>query len=316
MNFRTQIPICKQSDNLIDYHSRLLLLGSCFSENIGGKLSYFKFQSEINPFGILFHPKAIETFLDRVTHKKLYTEDELVFHNEQYHCFDAHSCLSNANKNSLLNNLNSIIELTAKKISEATHVIITLGTAWVYEYNNTGKIVANCHKIPQKQFNKQLLSVDQIKNSLINIEQQIRSIKPKAQLIYTVSPVRHIKDGFVQNQQSKAHLLTAIHQVTNSTNECYFPSYEIMMDELRDYRFYKEDMIHPNQVAIDYVWSKFKDTWISESAYITMKEVEVIQKGLNHTAFNPDSDQHQQFLNNLEIKKENLLRDFPFMKFK
>lgn len=315
MNFRTQIPICKQSDNLIDYHSRLLLLGSCFSENIGGKLSYFKFQSEINPFGILFHPKAIETFLDRVTHKKLYTEDELVFHNEQYHCFDAHSCLSNANKNSLLNNLNSIIELTAKKISEATHVIITLGTAWVYEYNNTGKIVANCHKIPQKQFNKQLLSVDQIKNSLINIEQQIRSINPKAQLIYTVSPVRHIKDGFVQNQQSKAHLLTAIHQVTNSTNECYFPSYEIMMDELRDYRFYKEDMIHPNQVAVNYIWERFAGVWISKSALDTMKDVEVVQKGLAHKPFNPNSEQYLKFVEQLEVKKKRLREKYPFIFF-
>ncbi len=315
MNFRTQIPIFKQSDNLIDYHSNLLLLGSCFSENIGEKLSYFKFQSQINPYGILFHPKAIETFLDRMINQKFYSEEELVFQNEQYHCLDAHSSLSSTNKEDLLNNLNSILTSTFEQIKSTTHIVLTLGTAWVYEYNNTEKIVANCHKIPQREFNKRLLSVDEIIGSLFNIEQQIRSINSKAQLIYTVSPVRHIKDGFVQNQQSKAHLLTAIHQVTNSTNECYFPSYEIMMDELRDYRFYKEDMIHPNLVAVNYIWERFAGVWISKSALDTMKDVEVVQKGLAHKPFNPNSEQYLKFVEQLEVKKKRLREKYPFIFF-
>lgn len=315
MNFRTQISFKKQSDNVINYKSELVLLGSCFSENIGKKLAYYKFQHKVNPFGILFSPKAIATFLDRVTNRKLYTEDELVFHNEQFHCLDAHSCLSNVDKNDLLNNLNSTLALTHEKISKATHVIITLGTAWVYEYCKTGKIVANCHKIPQKQFNKQLLSVDEIKNSLLNIEGYIHAINAKAQLIYTVSPVRHIKEGFVQNQQSKAHLLVAIHEVLSGSNMCYFPSYEVMMDELRDYRFYTADMIHPNQVAVDYIWKRFVEGWISEQATSTMKEVEAIQKGMAHKPFNPNTEQHKKFLKVLEKKKEALQQKLPFIRF-
>ncbi|MFD0963583.1 GSCFA domain-containing protein [Pseudofulvibacter geojedonensis] len=312
MNFRTQIPIVKQSDNLIDYHSNLLLLGSCFSENIGEKLSYFKFQSAINPFGILFHPKAIETFLERVINQKFYSEEELIFQNEQYHCLDAHSSLSNTNKEDLLNNLSSILISSYEQISNTTHLIITLGTAWVYEYIETGKTVANCHKIPQKEFNKRLLSVEEIKSSLLNVEKLIRSVNSKVQLIYTVSPVRHIKDGFVQNKQSKAHLLTAIHQTLNVS---YFPSYEIMMDELRDYRFYKEDMIHPNQIAVDYIWKRFVEVWVSEKSLLTMKEIEVIQKGLAHKPFNPQSQKHQLFLENIERKIVEIQSKLPNVKF-
>ena len=312
MNFRTQIPINIQSNNLIDYHSKLLLLGSCFSENIGEKLSYFKFQSESNPFGILFHPKAIETFLDRVINQKLYSEEELTFQNEQYHCLDVHSSLSNSNKEDLLNNLNSILTSTFAQVKSTTHIVLTLGTAWVYEYLKTGRTVANCHKIPQKEFNKKLLSVDEIGKSLVNIEKLIKSVNSKVRIIYTVSPVRHIKDGFVQNQQSKSHLLTAIHQMSNVS---YFPSYEIMMDELRDYRFYKEDMIHPNQVAVDYIWERFVETWVSEKSFSTMKEVGVIQKGMAHKPFNPNSEQHKKFLRNIENKKRELSKLYPLISF-
>ncbi|MGB0896091.1 MAG: GSCFA domain-containing protein [Flavobacteriaceae bacterium] len=321
MEFRTQVPVQKQDTNLIDYMSKVLLTGSCFSENIGDKLSYFKFQSQVNPFGILFHPKAIETFIDRVINQKFYSEDELVFQNDLYHCFDAHSCLSNPNKEDLLSDLNSILTSTFEQIHTTTHVILTLGTAWVYEYKETEKEVANCHKIPQREFNKKLLSVAEIRNSLLNIEKLIRLVNSKIKIIYTVSPVRHLKDGFVQNQQSKSHLLTAIHQflsqklAINNLKSSYFPSYEIMMDELRDYRFYAADMVHPNQVAVDYIWKRFVEAWVSEKSLHTMKAVEVIQKGLAHKPFNPNSEQHQKFIEQLDIKKENLIKDFPFMQF-
>ncbi|RKF04245.1 GSCFA family protein [Tenacibaculum lutimaris] len=316
MVFQTHIPLKKQKHHLINYNSKLLLLGSCFSENIGNKLSYYKFQSEQNPFGILFHPKAIETFITKTTNKEKYTENDVFFHNERWHSFDAHSVLSSSSKEELLTSLNNNITSAFQQLKSASHVIITLGTAWVYREIATDIIVANCHKIPQKKFLKELLTVEEVSESLEAINSLIKSINPETTIIYTLSPIRHIKDGFVENQRSKAHLLSAIHQTNEPRNNThYFPSYEIMMDELRDYRFYAEDMIHPNQTAINYIWEKFSEVWFSEEAIETMKEVETIQKGFAHKPFNPNSEAHLLFLKKLQQKKETLLQAFPFMNF-
>ncbi|WP_166387625.1 GSCFA domain-containing protein [Polaribacter sp. 11A2H] len=315
MKLQTQISLKKETRNTIDYNSKVLLLGSCFSENIGDKLSYYKFQSHQNPFGILFHPKAIENLITNAINEKEYSEKDLTFQNERWHCFDAHSSLSAAGKNELLNNLNSTISSTKKQLEEATHIVITLGTSWVYRFIETDKIVANCHKIPQKKFLKELLSVDEISESLEAILVLLKSINKDIQILFTVSPVRHLKDGFIENTQSKAHLISAIHNILNGGCAFYFPSYEIMMDELRDYRFYAEDMIHPNKTAINYIWEKFVASWFSEDTLLTMKDVDVIQKGLSHRPFNENSVQHQQFLKNLEVKKETLKVQFTFINF-
>lgn len=315
MKLQTQIPIKKQSKNLIDYTSKILLLGSCFSENIGQKFAYYQFQTSQNPFGILFHPKAIENLLLNAANKKVYTEKDLFFNNERWHCFEAHSVKSTPDKNQLVNNLNTAILSTNKNIKEATHIVITLGTSWVYNFRESNTIVANCHKIPQKKFDKKLLSIHQITTSLQNSITQIRTLNTSAKIIFTVSPVRHLKDGFIENTQSKAHLITAIHLLQAIENVLYFPSYEIMMDELRDYRFYAEDMIHPNATAIHYIWEKFLETWVSENSKGIMKEVALVQKGLLHKPFNKNAEEHQQFLEKLELKKENLRKQFPFFNF-
>lgn len=314
MKLQTKIPLVKQSKNQIDYNSNVLLFGSCFSENIGKKLDYFKFQNLQNPFGILFHPKAIETLISNAIKNKAYSEEDVFLNNGQWHCFDAHSKLSNTSKEDLIFYLNSEIKLTSEAIQNSTHIIITLGTAWVYRDIKTDSIVANCHKVPQKQFSKELLSVQEITNSLKNILSLIKSINNDASVVFTVSPIRHTKDGFVENTQSKAHLITAIHQVINNKS-FYFPSFEIMMDELRDYRFYNEDMIHPNQVAINYIWDKFKTVWVSDESLKTMKDVDVVQKGLQHKSFNPKSQVHQQFLQNLEAKINTLKSQFLHIEF-
>ncbi|RKE98219.1 GSCFA domain-containing protein [Ichthyenterobacterium magnum] len=316
MKLQTQISLKKQSNNLIDYKSNILLVGSCFVENIGEKLNYFKFQNAINPFGILFHPLAIETFLTNAINEKKYTEQDIFFHNERWHCFDAHSQLSATSKEELLESLNRNIQLTNKQINVSTHIIITLGTAWLYRFIETDSYVANCHKIPQKQFLKELLSVDAIVESLESTMALIKSVNSKVSVVFTVSPVRHLKDGFVENAQSKAHLISAIHQVVESKKQqYYFPSYEIMMDELRDYRFYTDDMIHPNQTAINYIWNKFQAVWISESSNETMEDVNSIQKGLLHRPFNPKSNTHQLFLQKLENKKAIVNSKFPHIIF-
>ena len=315
MKLQTKIPLKRKTQNLIDYQSNILLLGSCFSENIGDKLSYFKFQSIQNPFGILFHPKAIENLITNTSNKKVYSSDDIIYQNEIWHSFDAHSSLSSASENELLNKLNVAISLTNKKIKEASHIVITLGTSWVYRYIETDTIVANCHKIPQKKFLKELLSVSEISESLARSISLIKSINSDAAVIFTISPVRHLKDGFIENTQSKSHLIAAIHTLVNEQDVSYFPSYEIMMDELRDYRFYAEDMIHPNKTAINYIWRKFIDTWFSEETKSIMKEIDEIQKGLLHRPFHEDSKLHQQFLLKLEQKKSSLQERLPFINF-
>ncbi len=314
MDLQTKIPLQPQLNNQIDYNSKVLLIGSCFVENIGDKLEYFKFKNTINPFGILFHPKSIETLVTNAVANNKFSKKDIFFHNEQWHCFDAHSILSNTSEEQLLLDLNEKVKLTNNQIRETTHIIITLGTAWAYRFIENNQIVANCHKVPHKKFKKEILSVDKITSSLENIERQILSINSNVHFIYTVSPVRHLKDGFVQNQQSKSHLITAIHQHKLS-NSSYFPSYEIMMDELRDYRFYADDMIHPSITAINYIWNKFQQVWISEDASATMDEVDTIQKGLLHRPFNPNSISHQQFLLNLEKKKIQLQSKIPHITF-
>ncbi len=310
MNLQTKIPLQQQRFNQIGYNSKVLLLGSCFSENIGDKFQYFKFQSLQNPFGILFQPLAIEKLITNAINKKAYSEEDIFDNNEQWHCFDAHSRLSHSFKDELLNRLNDNVSQTYNYLKEASHVVITLGTAWVYRYIETDQHVANCHKIPQKKFLKELLSVDEITQSLDAIVSLVNSINPDVNFIFTVSPVRHIKDGFVENTQSKSHLITAIHQFislgTQLRSLSYFPSYEIMMDELRDYRFYKEDMLHPNTLAVNYIWEKFISVWIHSDSQSLMEEVDSIQKGLMHKPFNPNSEAHQLFLEKLKNKIQEL----------
>ena len=316
MQFRTQIPISK-SNYRIDYNSKIMSLGSCFAVNMAEKLDYFKFQNSCNPFGILFHPLAIEKLIDFAVSEKQFTENDIFFHNERWHCFDMHSDLSNSNKEELVATLNTIIKSINQQITESTHFIITYGTSWVYRNIESDAIVANCHKVPQKQFKKELLSVEEIKKSITNTVKLIHSVNPDCTIIFTVSPVRHIKDGFVENQWSKANIISALHETIDfqlSTIN-YFPSYEIMMDELRDYRFYAEDMLHPNQVAIDYIWKRFQETTISETAFATMDEVESIQKSLSHKPFNPDSESHLKFETKVREKITKLESQYSFMKF-
>lgn len=315
MKLQTKIPLQKQPKNQIDYHSKMVLLGSCFSENIGNKLNYYKFQSFQNPFGVLFHPKAIENLIVNAINEKVYTEKDVFLNNEVWSSFEANSSLSALYKKELLTNLNSAIKNTHQQLKEATH-IITLGTSWGYRFVETDTIVANCHKIPQKKFLKEIFSIDEVAESLATIITLIKSVNENATIVFTISPVRHLKDGFIENTQSKSHLIAAVHQFTKAPDVFYFPSYEIMMDELRDYRFYKEDLIHPTKMAVDCIWEKFIDAWISEKTKDTMQSIAGIQKGMEHKPFHKNSVQYQQFLKNLEEKKATIQKQFPRIDFR
>ncbi len=316
MQFRTKIPLLSKAPK-IDYQSKILMIGSCFVENIGEKLSYYKLQNLRNPFGILFHPGAIENFIYRAINSKEYSSDDIFYHNERWHCFEAHSVLSDPKGEELLKNLNQNLRLTRDYLLKTSHILITLGTAWVYKNIESGKAVANCHKLPQKNFSKELLGVAEIQQSLTSLLSALKSINPDLTIIFTVSPVRHLKDGFVENQISKAHLITALHPLIIKNNPLahYFPAYEIMMDELRDYRFYAEDMLHPNSVAINYIWEKFVEVWFSSEAVSTLKQIGAIQKSLAHRPFDENSISYQSFSQKLQEKIKDLKGEIPHLKF-
>ena len=316
MNFSTKVPIVKYQ-NPIDYNSKIVSLGSCFAENMGAKFDYFKFQNTINPFGIIFNPIAIENLINRVVNKIDFTEKDIFFHNDLWHCYEVHSELSNPNATSFLLQLNKLLSEFHFQISNCSHLIITYGTSWVYRHKFLNKIVANCHKVPQNQFDKELLSVEITQKSIENSIGLIQNINPNCKFIFTISPVRHIKDGFVENNVSKAHLIAAIYKIINYKSSFinYFPSYEIMMDELRDYRFYANDMLHPSPMAIDYIWSRFSENYISESEFETMNAVCSIQKSLLHKPFNPDTESFLNFKKNLELKINLLNEKKPEIKF-
>lgn len=318
MQFRTLIPIQK-SNSPIDYNSKIGSIGSCFAVNIACKLDYYKFQNSCNPFGIIFNPVAIEKLVNRAVKHVFFTEKDIFFHNDLWHCFEVHSELSNPNKEVFLDLLNQLVDDTNRQIIKSTHFLITYGTSWVYRDIETKQIVANCHKVPQKQFSKELLSIECIEKAMQNTITLIQGVNPEVKFIFTVSPVRHIKDGFVENQQSKAHLISGMHGVLDpehdKLNTQYFPSYEILLDELRDYRFYADDMLHPNTLAIDYIWQRFKETSILETDWAVMEEVEAVQKSLSHRPFNPQSESHQKFLDKLQKRIGKLSSKYPFMKF-
>ena len=315
MKLTTPIKLSKQNPP-INYSSKVLLLGSCFAQNMGAKLEYYKFQQCTNPFGILFHPVAIEKLIARAVNQNWFTSKDVFLQNEQWHCFLAHSKLSNTSKEDLISALNSALEKLRFSLLEASHVVFTFGTAWVYKHLEKDIIVANCHKVPQKEFVKQLLSPDDVSDVLLGIETKLRTINPTCSIINTVSPVRHIKDGLIENSRSKAHLIAGVQEIVSPDKfNYYFPSYEIMMDELRDYRYYKEDLIHPNQTAIAIIWNAFTGSWICPETAALQKKIATIQSGILHTPFNENSKAHIHFKKDLEVQISQVQKALPWVTF-
>lgn len=317
MKLQTHVPLTK-SPEPIRYDSRLLLLGSCFATNMGKRFRYYKFDVVQNPFGILFHPQAIRNLVHRAFHHKWYESSELFEYNESWYSYEAHSELSRPTAEALQNALNDALAKTFNVLQGCTHIVITLGTAWVYRNKVSGDIVANCHKVPQRTFSKELLSIEEISSFLEALIREVREVNPRVRFIFTISPVRHQKDGFVGNQRSKAHLISALHRVLEifpDMGHAYFPAYEIMMDELRDYRFYETDMLHPNTLAVDYIWNAFREAWIGKEAHPIMADVADIRKALEHKPSNPGSRSYKEFRLALDAKMASLMKRQPTIKF-
>ncbi|HRN42090.1 MAG TPA: GSCFA domain-containing protein [Vicingus sp.] len=274
MNFFLHTPTTKSKVNL-SHQEAILLLGSCFTENIGEKLLNSKFNVNINPFGIIYNPISIANSLTRIVNNQLYTEQELSEQHKKWFSFDHHGSFSSFNQQECLTKINNEITCAYQHLQETKTIVITLGTAWVYENIENKKLVANCHKIPAKNFTKRLLTVDEIVQLFLALANTLKNI----QFIFTVSPVRHISDGLHENNISKSVLHLAIHELTkNHTNCHYFGAYEMVIDELRDYRFFKEDMIHPTPQAINYVWEKFATTYFNKETTLLNQQIEKLQQ--------------------------------------
>ena len=308
MQLLTHVPVIPLEPP-ISYQAKVFSMGSCFAEHMSEKLAFHGFSTLTNPFGIIFNALSMQRLVARIVQQQAFTEADIFFHNELWQSYEVHSALSSTEASTYLANLNAQLITTRDCLEKATHCIFTLGTSWVYTHQ--GNVVANCHKVPNSQFEKKLLSAEENQIALQKIKDCIHQINPNLQFIFTVSPVRHTKDGFTENHISKGHLLQAINNVQQSTNDYYFPAYEIVMDELRDYRFFAADLIHPNSLAIDYIWERFSTHAIESSCGPIMKEVAEIKRALLHRPQHQNTQAWAQFQHHLEQKIANFKQKYP-----
>lgn len=290
----------------IAHKDAVMSIGSCFSENIGMHIQQAGFASNINPFGILFNPLSICNALERIIHQQHFCKDELVEHNGVWYSFHHHGKFYASSADELLNIINTALDEAHVFLKQSKVLLITLGSSWVYSYNATGEVVANCHKIPNHQFSKRLLSVDEISNSLQNTLHQLRHFNPELEVVFTVSPVRYWKDGAHENSLSKAALHLAVATILQENKSHYFPAYELVIDELRDYRFYKEDMLHPNDVAVKFVWQKFCEVFFTEETKQLANRVERFRAMEQHRPIKSNTEATQLFLQKLEEERKEL----------
>ncbi|MEI7594189.1 MAG: GSCFA domain-containing protein [Bacteroidota bacterium] len=312
--FRTPI-FPKRSENLINHQSKVLLIGSCFTENIGNKMKNLSFDCFQNPFGIVYNPQSICDQIIQLIYNISIEEHELFFQNEQWHNYHFHSRFSRTDKTETQKAMNESMAEGHLFLKDAEYLIITLGTAKIYELNGTEGAVANCHKTPNSQFTQKMLSVEKI-FELFNLTFcHLLKFNPSIKIIFTTSPIRHWKDGATENLLSKSTLNVATYQIIDKYNQAeYFPAYEIMMDDLRDYRFYKDDMLHPSEQAIDYIWEKFCSTYMSEETLKLSEQIFNLINAKNHRPFNEKSEAHLKFKNQNYIRAKELKTHYPYLK--
>lgn len=295
------------SDWKINHSDKILFLGSCFSKNIGSRLMQSKFSTTINPLGIVYNPYSMQRQLELMSdfesiEKNIFQTNEVFFH------YDFHSQCNGTSKIQCAENITT--GLKQLKIGLKAEVLfVTLGTSWVYTLKDNERLVANCHKQPASLFERRILSITEIIDVLKRFIDTVKSFGPK-KVVFTVSPIRHVKEGLIDNQRSKSLLLAAIHEVIEVTEDCfYFPSYELLMDEMRDYRFYTSDLLHPNELAIDRIWEVFCQTFFDTQTIQLVDKIAKINKSLLHRPFNPRSDAHQMFLSQTLQKIEALTKE-------
>lgn len=304
------------SSHKISYSDKILFIGSCFTEEIGKMMKELKFDVLQNPNGILYDPLSISSALNSYIEDKQYKQDDLFLLNELWHSWQHHSIFSGMNKEMVLQNINHSQTEVHFFVKNASWLIITLGTSYNYQLKNSLQPVANCHKAPQDFFKKKLLPVEKIISCLRNVISKLQSYNPGIKIIFTVSPVRHVKDGVVENNRSKARLIEAIHSIKENNKDIfYFPAYELIIDVLRDYRFYKDDLVHPTESATEFVFESFCKAYLDEHSLKLSEEIKSIVTAMNHKPFQVESAAHKKFraaqLEKIAIIKTN----FPFIDF-
>lgn len=311
--FRTEVKI-ESSHQKIGYEDTILSLGSCFSENIGNKLSDAYFRTDVNPFGVLFNPVSIKNSLNALINEKTLSETDIFQHGSLWKAFSHSSLFAGTSKDEVLNNINERLVSSSQKLKKTKVILITFGTAWVYEYLKTSEVVANCHKLPAGEFVCKRLCVDDIVSDYIALFHKISTLFPDIHVIMTVSPIRHWKDGAHENNISKSVLLLSIEKLQKLFPFIsYFPAYEIQMDELRDYRFYASDMCHPSPEAVDYIWKRFCETYFTHKTNHLRLKLENLNQQLNHKPLFPDTIEHSYFLYQIEKQKTELKKEYPFL---
>ena len=313
MNFHLIFPIVP-FEQKINYSQKHLFLGSCFAENIGEIMQLYKFNVQINPHGVLYNPASIAVALRRYITKEAMQENELFFANECWNSWEHHSRFSNTDKQTCLTELNNSISVANDFIKKGDWLFITFGSAFVYKRNETNEIVGNCHKVPQKEFSKQLLSVNEIVAEYKILLQNFKLINRKLKIVFTISPVRYMRDGVIENNLSKARLIEAVHElVQQHDNSFYFPAYELVIDDLRDYRFFKCDLVHPNEQAITYVFEKLMNTTFDEETKLLFEKIKEIITAKQHQPFNANTENYRKFKTVYLERCKQLQKEYSFL---
>ena len=313
MNFRTHVEL-PEKEVKIAHSERIMLWGSCFVENIGNLLKENKFRCEVNPLGILYNPISIAESIQQVLVKKVYEETDLFQSGGMWHSWMHHSDFSSFSSKECLERINRNMAMVADTLSHTDWLVMTWGTAYVYYLQQNQMIVGNCHKQPEKLFVRKRLEVAEIVEVWKRLLDGLRTLNPQLKVMFTVSPIRHAKDGMHGNQLSKSVLLLAVDELCRTWSDCYyFPSYEIVMDELRDYRFYADDMLHASEKAVEYIWECFCQCYFNKKTREIIKEWESVKRALEHKPFNPESETYRNFLSQIVLKISQIKEKFPYL---
>lgn len=314
MKFRTELshPV---SQFQLDYHKPTLMMGSCFTENIGAELSRRLFPVIINPFGVTYNPMSIARGIGILLNKQAYTEKDLDQHNDLYFSFDHYTKFSAPTAAVALEKINTSFQHCREKIENLGYLILTFGTAYVYRHRSRNVIVNNCHKIPSREFNRDLLSISDIVDEYTGTIEVLKERWPDLKILLTVSPVRHLKDGMAGNQESKSILHLAARALVKSFPEScfYFPAYEIMMDDLRDYRYYDRDLVHPNSQATEYIWEHFREICVGEKAGRIIDELEPLLRDKAHRPLHQTTKEYMNFVSKRDENERKLREKYPFL---
>lgn len=316
MKFRSEITIPPIKVK-IGCKKPVILLGSCFTENIGTYLENHLFNVSVNPFGVIYNPFSIRNAVEALLHRNSYTEKDLSRHNELWFSFDHYTKFSDPDPQQALRKINDTFAAARTLFADTDRLILTFGTAYVYALKKNGRIVNNCHKIPAREFERRRLTIQEITIAYADLIEKLLAFQPGMKILFTVSPVRHLKDGFIENQRSKSTLLLAIDALVKAFPDAcdYFPSYEIMLDDLRDYRFYAGDLVHPSETGMNYISELFRDHCLDEHAQQVVREIDPLLRALNHHPGHSGTEAYKKFHETTYKKLRKLKDDFSFLQW-